>query len=111
MPLRELAKNRWPSYFDQLSKSLGAQRVDIEVTGLGLGDQVAARLVGLRGVSYDPHDDSLTVFVDGLEHRIAHPRRIHIDHDLDVLHSIEAFDAEGNHHIVQLSEPLGLPAP
>lgn len=103
MPLRALAKQHWQQYFDHASKALGAQRVKVEVAGLGLGDQIAANQVGLLGLSYEPHDDTLTVFMEGLEHRIRHPRDIHVDHDLDVLHSIEAVDAEGNHHIVQLS--------
>ena len=49
--------------------------------------------------------------MEGLEHRIWQPCRIHVDLDLEVLHSVEAVDAEGNHHIVQLSDPIGLPPP
>lgn len=111
MALSTLAKQRWQEYFDHASRALGAQRVKVEVTGLGLGDRIAANQVGLLGLSYEPHDDTLTVFMEGLEHRIRHPRLIHVDDDLEVLHSVEAVDAEGNHHIVQLSEPLRLPPP
>ncbi len=111
MPLKALARERWQAYFDHLSRALGEQRVTVEVTGLGLGDQIAAKQVQLLGLSYEPHDDILTVFMEGLEHRIRQPRRIHVDDDLKVLRSVEAVDAEGNHHIVQLSDPLGLPPP
>ena len=111
MSLRELSQSRWQAYFDQGSKTLGAQSVKIEVTGLGLGDRVAANWIELTGISYDPHDDALVVFAAGLQHQIRHPRSVHIDHDLEWLHSLEAVDGEGNHHIVQLKEPLRLPAP
>ena len=111
MPLRELARSHWQEYFDRVSKSLGAQRVEIEVTGLGLGDQVAANWVPLTGLSYDPKDDVLIVFADRLQHQIHHPRRIDIEHEFDWLHSIDAVDATGDHHIVQLKDPLSLPAP
>jgi hypothetical protein len=111
MPLRELAKAQWQDYFDRVSKTFGAQRVEIEVTGLGLGDQIAAEWVPLAGLSYDPKDDVLTVNTNGLQHRILHPRRIDIDHEFDWLHGIHAVDADGNHHMVQLKEPITLPAP
>lgn len=111
MPLVQLAQANWQAYLDRVSKALGAQRVTVEVTGLGLGDQLAAKALPLTGLSYDPHDQTLTVFAEGLEHRILHPRSVHVDHDLEVLHSLEAIDGDGNHHIVQLSEALRLPAP
>lgn len=111
MPLTQLARSNWQAYLDRVSKALGAQRVTVEVTGLGLGDQYAARSLPLTGLSYDPRDETLTVFAEGLEHRIVRPRSLHIDHELDVLHSLQAVDGEGNHHIVQLNEPLSLPAP
>jgi hypothetical protein len=111
MPLRELERSQWHDYFDRVSKTLGAQRVEIEVTGLGLGDQIAAGWIALAGLSYDPKDDALIVFAEGLRHVISRPRRIDIDHEFDWLHGIEAVDAEGNHHIVQLRAPVSLPAP
>jgi hypothetical protein len=111
MPLRELARAQWQEYFDRASRTLGAQRVEIEVTGLGLGAQVAAGWIALAGLSYDPKDDALVVFADGLQHVIRHPRRIDIDQEFDWLHGIDAVDAEGNHHIVQLKAPVSLPAP
>jgi hypothetical protein len=111
MPLRELPKAQWQAFLDQASKALGAQRVTVEVTGLALGDQIAADQVGLLGMSYEPRGDTLTVFLEGLEHRIAHPRSIHVDHDLEMLHSLEAVDSNGDRHIIQLREPLALPAP
>jgi hypothetical protein len=108
MPLTQLARPRWQAYFDRVSKTLGAKRVEIEVTGLGLGHQVEAEWIPLLGLSYDPKDDVLVVTGEGLRHLIPHPHQIHVDHDS--LQSIEAIDAEGNHHIILLKDPLSLPA-
>ncbi len=111
MSINELSRERWQEYFDGVSKSLRAQRVKVEVIGLGLGDRIAVDWMALDGLTYDPKDDALTVFAEGLAHRIAHPRRIDIEQDLASLHSLDAVDDEGDHHIVQLSAPLSLPGP
>jgi hypothetical protein len=111
MPLTQLAKTQWQAYFDRLSKALGAKQVQIEVTGLGLGDQIEADWIPLVGLSYDPKNDVFAVIAEGVDHLIRHPKQIHIDQEVDWLLSIEAIDAEDNRHIVLLKNPLSLPAP
>ena len=111
MPLTQLAKSQWQAYFDRISESLRGKRVEIEVTGLGLGDQIEADWIPLIGLSYDPKNDLLAVVAEGLDHLIRHPTQIHVDRDMDWLHSLEVIDAEGNHHIIMLKDPLALPAP
>ena len=81
------------------------------MTGLGLGHQVAAEWIPLIGLSYDPKSDLVAVTAEGVEHLIRHPRQIHVDHEVDSLRSIEVIDAEGDHHIVLIKDPLSLPAP
>jgi hypothetical protein len=110
MPLTQLAKSQWQAYFDRVSKTLGAKRVEIEVTGLALGHQVEAEWIPLLGLSYDPKDDVLVVTGEGLRHLISHPSQVHVDRELDSVHGIEVIDAEGNHHIVLLKDSLSLPA-
>jgi len=110
MPLRQLARSQWREYFDRVSSALGARGVDVEVTGLGLGEQVAAHWVALTGLSYDPKDGILVVSAGGLQQRIR-PARVDIDHEFDWLHNIDVVDAGGNHYVVQLKEPLNLPPP
>jgi hypothetical protein len=79
MALTQLAKPEWQDYFDGVSKVLGAKLVEIEVTGLGLGDQVEVDWLPLIGLSYDPRGDVLAVIVEGIEHKYpaseADPRR------------------------------------
>ena len=111
MPLTELPRSCWREYFDEVSKSLRAQRVKVEIVGLGLGDRIAADWIALDGLTYDPSDDALTLFAEGLQHHIRHPRKIHVDADLDALNSLQAVDDQGDYHIVQLSAPLSLPTP
>jgi hypothetical protein len=110
MPLTQLARSQWQAYFDRVSKAIGATRVQIEVVGLGLGDQMEADFIPLFGLSYDPKNDLLAVIAEGVDHLIRHPKQIHVDHELDWLHSIEAVDAENNRHIILLKGPLALPA-
>lgn len=110
MPLTQLARSQWQAYFDRVSRALGATRVQIEVTGLGLGDQVEADFISLFGLTYDPKNDLLAVIAEGVDHLIRHPKQIHIDHELDWLRSAEAVDAENNRHIILLKSPLALPA-
>jgi hypothetical protein len=43
MASRALPKEEWQTYCDRISKGLAGQRAHIEVTGLALGDQVAAK--------------------------------------------------------------------
>lgn len=111
MLLTELPRARWQHYFDEISKSLHAERVKVEVTGLGLGDRIAADWIALDGLTYDPNDDALTVFCEGLQHNIRHPRKIHVDVQSDGLHSLEAVDSEDDHHIIQLSAPISVSHP
>lgn len=111
MTLTQLAKPQWQSYFDRVAKALGAKLVQVEITGLGLGDQVQAESLPLIGISYDPRNDILAVTLEGIEHNIQHPKQIHVEQDVESVYSIEAVDAEGEHHILLLRDPLSLPAP
>ena len=110
MALKQISRTQWQAFFDRVSKALPAKQVEIEVSGLGLGDRIAAEWVPLIGLSYDPHDDTFTVSAEGIDHRVPHPKQIHADADADTLRSVEAVDAENNHHIVLLKDPLRLPA-
>ena len=110
MALTQLAKSEWQDYFDSVSKVLGAKLVEIEVTGLELGDQVEVDWLPLIGLSYDPREDVLAVIVEGIEHNIRHPKQIHVEQDIESLYSIEVVDTAEEHHILLLKDPLKLPS-
>lgn len=109
MATTQLAKSRWKDYFDRVSKVLGTKLVELEVAGLGLGDQVEVDWVPLIGLTYDPRNDVLSVVVEGIEHNIQHPQQIHVEQDVETLHSIEVKDAAGEQHILLLKDSLRLP--
>jgi hypothetical protein len=98
-------------YFDRISKAVIAKRAEIEVASLALGDQIEAEWLPLIGIVYDPKDDRLEIALDGLDHLIPHPQQVYIDEKEGQLNSLEVIDRDGVSQIVQLRDPLMLPAP
>jgi hypothetical protein len=107
----KLDSAQWQTFFDRVSRGLGAKQVEIEVAGLDLGDEVEAEWIPLTGISYDPKDDVLTIITDRLDHMIRSPREIYVETSVDGLHSMEVIDAEGHKQIVVLRPDLALPPP
>lgn len=75
---------------------------------------MSACWVPLIGITYDSRDDLLDVGLDvGLDlgsRMIRRPQEIYVDEGPTGLASVAVVDAEGVRHIVQLKEPLILPA-
>ena len=111
MAVRTLEKSEWHGYFDRVSRALLGKRAEIEVASLELGDQIEAEWVPLLGITYDQKDDVLEIALLGLDHLIPKPRQIFVDEGLTGSTSLEVIDHAGVRHIVQLREPLMLPAP
>jgi hypothetical protein len=109
MATRTLAKEEWQSYCDRISKGVTGKRAQIEVAGLPLGDQVAAKWLPLIGITYDAKDDLLEIVMEGFDHLIRRPRSVSIDDDLNWLRSMEIIDSERRRQIVRLMEPVSLP--
>jgi hypothetical protein len=111
MVSRVLPKEEWQTYCDRISKGLTAQRAHIEVAGLALGDQVAAKWSRLFGITYDVKDDLLEIAMEGLDHLIHKPREVAIYDGPSGLTSMEIVDSDRRRQIVKLTEPLLLPTP
>ncbi len=109
MATRELERSQWKDYFDSVSQHIGAERVDVEVAGTTLGDQIEVEWMALNGLTYDPKDDVFEVVTDAVDHLIHHPRNIYVDDTVEGLHSVEVIDADGNKQIIMLKAPLKLP--
>jgi hypothetical protein len=107
---KKLEKSQWGAYFDRMSKALIGKRAEIEVTSLKIGDKIEAEWVPLHGISYDPKNDVIDIAVEGLDHRIQHPREVYVEEDGLELSGLEVLDAEGARQIVVLKDPLMLPA-
>lgn len=111
MASRALPKEEWQTYCDRISKGLAGQRASVEVAGLALGDQVAAKWLPLFGITYHVKDDLLEIAMDGLDHLIHKPREVAVLDGPTGLASMEIVDADRRRQIVKLMEPLLLPSP
>lgn len=109
--LTELAKPQWQSFFEQLSPLLRAKVVEVEVSGLGLGDKISADWVRLAELSYNAQNDVLEICVHGADRAIYRPAQVHLRQDAAWLQSIEIVDSEGDRDFLILKEPLRLAAP
>ena len=85
--------------------------LNIEVAGLALGDQVAAKWLPLFGITYDAKDDLLKIAMEGLDHLIHKPREIAVVDGPSGLGSMEIVDSDRRQQIVKLMEPLLRPPP
>jgi hypothetical protein len=105
----KLDKAAWQKTFDQMSKSLlVGKQVEIEVTGLHIGDQIEQEWIQLLGISYDPKNDLIEILVEGLDHLIHKPREVWVDHGAIGLASMEVVEADDVRQIIRLREPLML---
>lgn len=111
MATHSLQRSEWKPYFDAVSRLLVGMQAEVEVAGLKLGDQIEQEWSLLNGLSYDPNDDVFEVAIeDQLDHLIPHPREITVDEAGVTLRSVDILDADGNHQILKLKEPLALPS-
>ncbi len=102
MALEKIAKEDLKHFFDNLSRVLPAETVEVEVVGLDIGDQVSADGILLEGISYDDSNDAVIVDLSNVaEHRIAGPQEVWVDQDDDGLNSIEITCQQGHRHIVK----------
>ena len=111
MANRTLSKSEWRSFFDGISKELLSKRAEIGVTGLALGDQIAANWLPLLGITHEPKGDLLEIALEGLDHPIHNPRDISVDAGPEGLTSMEIVDSARELQIVKLRDPLMLAAP
>ena len=111
MTTHKIEKQDLQHYLDHFSSVMPTQLVEIEVTGLELGDQIEAEWLPLTGVSYDPKSDLVAINLDDkLEHNIRKPQAIYVEEDDKGVSSIEITCAEKHKHILKLKDPVALPA-
>jgi hypothetical protein len=106
-----LNKGEMRELFERLTKQLAGEQAEVDVESLRLGDRVEAQWVPLLGLSYDPRDDAIAIVLEGLDITISKPREIYLDGAGNAWTGLDIVDADGVQHVVQLKEPLILPAP
>jgi hypothetical protein len=111
MATRNLDRSEWQGFFDGLSRLLEGKQADIRVESLAIGSQMATKWLRLLGITYDPKDDLLEVALEGVDHMIRKPQRISAEVGTEGLRSLEIVDSDAVRQLVELREPLMLPAP
>ncbi len=111
MSITRIEKSSWRPYFDNMSRILDGKSAEIEVDALALGSQIEAQWLPLLGITYDPRSDVVDILLEGLDHRIFHPKELFVDQTAVELSSLELIDNEDQRHIVKLRDPLMLPSP
>ena len=104
---KQLPREDWHSYFEKFTSrhvSDTQETVTIEVLSPEIGDQIEARDVPLLGITYDPKDDLLDVFVgDTLDHLIFTPREIYVvEEDDGFVSSLQVTRDEGVREVLQM---------
>ena len=107
----KLAKKQWQPYFDRVSKVLTDEPAEVEATALPIGVQAVAEWLPILGIVYDRKNDLIEIAFEEIDHMIAAPKEIYVDEGPMGLESVEIVGRDGIRHIVQLRNPLLLPAP
>lgn len=104
-----LERDKWADALARLWKQLDGKKVQVEVEALKLGDQIEAEHVPLKGLSYDPRDNVVQVWVGEIDHLIHRPEKIIVVLDDDgKLVGIDITDAEGEQHLITPQEPVAI---
>jgi len=106
MESRILDKSEWRDELIRLWRKLDGKNIQIEVEALKLGDQTEAEFVPLKGLSYDPKDDVVQVWVGALEHMINKPVKIELAVEKGRLEAIGITDADGEQHLIKPQEAV-----
>ncbi len=107
MDLRPIERENWQVYLDELSKAIQGNYVEIEIAGVGLGDQVEEAWVPLIGLSYDPKEDIMFVHMDECERIIHEPKELVALFDRnDRVNSLVIKDSQGNVNTVKFRAPV-----
>lgn len=110
MSTKSILKADWKRYLDDYSKNIQSEVVELDVESLELGDQIEAEWVTLKGMSYDPKDDTLCIFMNALQHFIAHPKNIWAVENAGKISSIQIEDREGTKHLINVRDAASVKA-
>lgn len=109
MQTREIEKDNWQRFFDQVSGVLQCKLIQIEVDSLELGAQTELDKLSLNGLTYDKRDDAFIVSTEEIEHVIRSPKQIFIADGTEGINSLQVRSADGTEQIISFIEPLALP--
>lgn len=108
MKTREIEREGWQEFFDQVSKSVQGKQIKIEVDSLALGAQVEVDNLSLKGLTYDKKDDLFIISTDEIEHFIPTPQQIFVTDGLIGIDSLKVQSADGTEQIISFTKSLAL---
>jgi hypothetical protein len=106
-----IAKLDWATFIESFARLLEGRRVEIEIVGLDVGDQIEAPWLPLTELHFDEDAEALHLhFEDGeeIDHAIE-PVELWAEISRGELESLVAIDAAGHKEILRFRAPLELP--
>ncbi len=104
-----LDRKDWDKELAKLWKLLDGREVEVEVQAPTLGDQIEAEHVPLKGLSYDPKNNMVQIWVGDIDHMIHKPQKIMVVYDADERFiAIDITDKDGEQHIITTKEPVSI---
>ncbi len=115
MSYEKIERPHWQAFMNHVSKVAAGRPARLEVIGLEFGDQIDADQLSLNGVTYEPGQDALYVWMSGrnnvhFDHVIPAPNEIYVELGERGLSELAVIDREGHKQFVHLRDPLQLPA-
>ena len=104
----QIDRDDFEKYFDDISKFITNQQIELGVFGLDIGDQIESEWAPLDGISYEPKTDTLFVHTKYVDHAILGPQQIIVAETNSRIHAISVKDADRRSHILQFRSPLML---
>lgn len=111
IPGQPLARDQWHPFLERMTRAIQGFQAAVEVDSLDYGHQRLAENVALSGLSFDPRDSLLEIALEGLGHRIDHPRSLTVDTLPNGVTALQIVGDDGTKTIVRLKQPLLLPEP
>ena len=110
MQNQSLEKANYKNYFDQISKSLQTMpnKIELEIMGLDIGDQIEVESIQLDGINYDQTSDTLNINTKPLAHIISSPSEIIVATEGIHISAICVKDSANHTHILKFNSPLNL---
>ena len=109
MSTKSIDKAEWEDFFNKLGKAAIAHKAEIDVQALGVFDKVAARCAVMKGISYDPKDDVLSVSCEGIDHIISQPQEITVTEGSEGLESVETVsEKDAYKSIIKFTRPVAI---
>lgn len=106
MAITKIARQDWPTYFDNLSTRLADNQrpeyAEIRVLSMEDGAQRETSWLPLDGITYDRKDDLLEVIVEGMDHLILQPEEIFVDEEDEEVLSMEIVRKDGTKEIIEI---------